>query len=404
MSFSGVFAIGLSGINAFATGLEAVSNNIANTQTAGFKRARTDFSDLVTNASSGGGISGGGASAVNRQLISEQGAIARTNSATDLAVSGDGFFVVSENANGSPANEPFLFTRSGGFAAQADGTLMNDAGFFLRAAPVAADGSFAIGGLNGLETVDIDNLPSLAAPTSTITLAGNIDANAPIGASITQNLQVFDAAGAARQLAFSMTKTGASQWSGDASFTDGAQETVATGSLVFGANGLIDQAASSFPSTLTIAANAGQAIDLNITSLSHAARATQFTTATADGAASGSLTGVEITEGGRIAALFSNGLSRDIYQIALANFVNADGLDDGASSTFSLNPDAGDLSLEIPQTGRAGTIESAALEISTVDIGQEFSTLIETQRAYSANTRVITVADELWRTLTQTAA
>jgi len=404
MSFSGVFAIGLSGINAFATGLEAVSDNIANTQTTGFKRVRTDFSDLITAKAPSGGINGGGASAVNRQLITEQGAITRTNSETDLAVSGDGFFVVSESATGTPANEPLLFTRAGGFTAQADGTLMNDSGFFLRAAPVASNGAVALGGLSALETVDIDNIPSLAAATSTITLAGNIDANAATGASVTQNFQIFDTNGAARQLALSLTNAGTGQWNAVAAFTDGARETVATGSLVFGANGLIDPAASSFPATLTIAANAGQTIDVNLASLSHAARATQFTTATANGAAAGSLTGVEISKDGRIAALFSNGLSRDIYQIALANFVNADGLDDGPASTFSLTSSAGDLSLEIPQTGRAGAIESAALEISTVDIGQEFSTLIQTQRAYSANTRVITVADELWRTLTQTAA
>ena len=404
MSFSGVFAIGLSGINAFATGLEAVSENIANTQTTGFKRVRTDFSDLITAQAPSGGINGGGASAVNRQLITEQGAITRTNSETDLAVSGDGFFVVSESATGTSANAPFLFTRAGGFSAQADGTLMNKGGFFLQAAPVAANGSFALGGLNALETVDIDNFASLAAATSTISLGGNIDANAAIGASITQNYQIFDAAGAARQLALSLTKTSANQWSAVAAFTDGAQETVATGALVFDANGLVDPAASSLPATFTIAANAGQAIDLNISSLSQTARATQFTTVTSDGAAPGSLTGVEISENGRIAALFSNGLRRDIYQIPLANFINADGLGVGPASTFSLNSAAGDLSLEIPQTGRTGSIESAALEISTVDIGQEFSTLIQTQRAYSANTRVITVADELWRTLTQTAA
>ena len=404
MSFSGVFAIGLSGVNAFTTGLEAVSDNIANSQTTGFKRARTDFADLVTAQGSSGGITGGGATAENRQLIAEQGAITRTNTVTDLAISGNGLFVVSETANGAPSSDPFLFTRAGGFTAQADGTLMNDAGFFLRAAPVAADGSFAVGSLNTLETVDIDNIPSLAAATSTITLGGNLDANAPIGAAITQNFQVFDANGAARQLALTLTKSGAAQWDGLAAFTDGAAETVATGALAFGGNGLIDPSASSFPATLSIASNAGQQIDLNLQSLSHAARATQFTTASANGAAAGSLVGVDISEDGRIAALYSNGLSRDIYQIALATFVNVEGLDNGPSSTFLANSEAGALSLEVPQTGRTGAIESAALEISTVDIGQEFSTLIETQRAYSANTRVITVADELWRTLTQTAA
>jgi len=403
MSLISIFAIGVSGVNAFSTSLEAVSGNIANSQTTGFKRARTDFSNLVTAEASGGGLTGGGVNAVNRQLASEQGAITRTNSQTDLAISGDGFFVVSQTPDGNPANDPFVFTRSGGFTAQADGSLMNEAGFFLRAAPVSDDGAAAIGGLNSLETVNINRITELAEATSTITLAGNLDANAAAGASVTQNFQIFDADGASRTFALTLTKTGANAWNAAAAFIDGAQENIASGTIVYGANGLIDASASSFPTSLTIAANAGQAINFDFSALSQTARATQITAANANGAASGALTGVEVSRDGRVTALFSNGLRRDIYQIALANFINPEGLDAGSASTFLLNTAAGDLSLDIPQTGRAGAIEGAALELSTVDIGQEFSTLIETQRAYSTNTRVITVADELWRTLTQTA-
>jgi len=404
MAFSGIFAIGLSGVNAFTTSLEAISDNIANTQTTGFKRAGTDFSDLVSSNATGGGLTGGGVNAVNRQLITEQGAITRTNSETDLAISGDGFFVVSEAADSNPASDPFLFTRSGGFSVQADGSLMNEAGFFLRASPVSVDGSAAAASLNSLETVNINRIPGLAEATSAITLAGNLDANAAIGATVTQNFQVFDAAGAMRNLALTLTKSAANQWTASAAMTDGAFESLATGTIVFDATGAVNQGASSFPAALTIASNAGQAVDLDLTSLTQSARATQFTMAASNGAAFGALASVEISKNGLITGQFSNGLTRDLYQITLANFTNAEGLDDGPKSTFMLNSAAGDLSLDIPQTGRAGAIESSALEISTADIGQEFSTLIATQRAYAANTRIISAADEMWRTLTQTAA
>lgn len=404
MTFSGIFAIGLSGVNAFATSLEAVSDNIANTQTTGFKRVRTDFSDLVSANAAGGGITGGGVNAVNRQLVSEQGAITRTSSDTDLAVLGDGFFVVSNAADSTPANDPFVFTRSGGFSAQADGSLVNGAGFFLRAAPIGADGAATAASLNGLETVNINRIPGLAEATSAITLAGNLDASAPVGAVVTQNFQIFDADGAARPLALTFTKTAANQWAATAAMTGAAPESLGAGAIVFDAAGAIDQAASSFPSTLTIASNAGQRVDLDLTSLQQTTGVTRFSTAAADGAAFASLSGVEISEDGVITGVFANGLKRGLYQIALANFTNPEGLDDGANSTFLLNSAAGDLELNIPQSGRTGAIESAALEISTADIGQEFSTLIATQRAYSANTRVISVADELWRTLNQTAA
>lgn len=402
MSFPGMFAIGLSGVNAFTESLEAVANNIANTQTTGFKRARTDFSTLVTAEAAGGGIFAGGVDATHRLLVNEQGAVTRTNSATDLAVSGDGFFVVSENVDGATA--PFLFTRSGGFSIQPDGSLMNEAGFFLRAAPVDANGNAAVSGLSSLEIVNTNRIPGLAEATSEITLAGNLDASAAPGTALTRHFRIFDADGSARTLALTFAKAGPNRWNATAAFIDGAEETVATGDIVFGADGRIDEDASAFPASLEIAANAGQRVDLNFGSLIQTARASEFTAAEADGAAFGALTGLEVSRDGRIAALFANGLSRDIYQIALANFVNAEGLEKGPQSTFLTHSDAGGLSLDIPQTGRAGAVEGRALEISTVDIAREFSTLIETQRAYSANARVITLADELWRTLTETAA
>lgn len=399
MSFSGLFAVGLSGVNAYANSLESISQNIANTQTTGYKRAQTDFSTLVTSLSAdGGAIQGGGVASTVRTNFSEQGAITRTGSSTDLAIAGDGFFVVSEAADGS---QPNVLTRSGGFSALENGDLVNDAGYFLRGAPISDNGNVALGSLNGLQTININTIPNLAEATSAITLAGSLSTNAVAGSSAAQNIQLFDADGNARNLLFTVTALGDGNFDAIAQFTDGAQEVLSTGSLIFNANGQLDQGASSFALSGT-AAN-GQSLDLDIASLTTGSGSTQFTTASANGAALGVLTGVEISADGRVSAQFSNGLSRDIFQIAIANVVNAEGLEEGPASTFSLTSAAGDVSLDIPQSGRAGAIEGSALEISTVDIGQEFSALIETQRAYSANTRVISLADELWQTLTQTA-
>ncbi len=398
MTFSGLFAIGLSGVNAHATSLEAISQNIANTQTTGYKRARIDFSSLVTGLSPEGGIDAGGVSANARTLFSEQGAITRTGSATDIAISGDGLFVVSDRTD---ASAPLVFTRSGGFSARADGFLVNEAGFFLRGAPVDDNGNASVGALSSLQAVNVNRIPSLAAATGEITLAGNLSSNAAAGSVLTQNVGVFDADGAVRNLALTFTAAGGATFDVVAAFTDGAQETVASGSLVFGADGRIDASSSTFPFGFSV--NAGQPIDLNASSLTLGPGASQFTTATADGAAAGELTGVAISRDGRIQAQYANGLSRDIYQIAIANFANQEGLRQNGGTTWSLTTEAGTLNIDIPQTGRAGAIESGALEISTVDIGQEFSTLIETQRAYATNTRVISVADEMWRTLTETA-
>ncbi|MEX0645276.1 MAG: flagellar hook basal-body protein, partial [Parvularculaceae bacterium] len=154
MSFSGLFAVGVSGVTAFTTSLEAVSNNIANSQTVGFKRARTEFSDLVTvDAPDANGKVGAGVSALNRQLVAEQGSLTRTDNATDLAISGAGFFVVSEEAGAATAST-ILFTRAGDFSPNEAGDLVNGAGYFLHPSRASAGGGApTTADLAALETV-----------------------------------------------------------------------------------------------------------------------------------------------------------------------------------------------------------------------------------------------------------
>lgn len=282
MTFAGVFSIGVSGVNAFAKSLAAVSANIANSQTFGFKRVRTDFADLVASKAPQA-QAGGGVGAFNRTLAAEQGAVTRTNTATNVAVAGAGYFVVAENATASP---PFLFTRSGDFAANAAGDLVNGAGYYLQGYAADASGVPAVSGLAGLQTVNIDRAPPVAA-------------GAP---------------------------------------------------------------------------------------------------------APGDLVSVRIDGQGRVSATYATGETIALFQIPLALFPNAEGLEETRGTAFRQTSGAGALALAAPQSGRAGAVEGGALEISTVDIGREFSTLIETQRAYASNARVINVADELWRTLVGTAA
>lgn len=288
MSLTGLFSIGVSGVTAFTTGLEAVSNNIANSQTVGFKRARTEFADLVTVASSQAeGRAGAGVGAVNRQLIAEQGAVTRTETKTNAAISGAGFFVVSETADGADGIAPYLFTRAGDFAPNAAGDLINGAQYYLQGYPLGADGEAgAAQGLSGLETVNINRAPPLP---------------------------------------------------------DGAGDP-------------------------------------------------------------GALSGVSLTADGRLIASYANGESYALYRIPVALFTNDNGLSEASATAFLNASAAGNVVLVNPGESRSGTLESEAVEISTVDIGREFSTLIETQRAYSSNAKIISVADELWRRLVETAA
>lgn len=290
MSFSGLFSIGLSSLTAFSSGLEAVSSNIANSQTNGYKRVQTQFADLIpADAASlstavGAGVIGTGVTAAARHLIGEQGAVARTNTPTNVAVSGDGFFVVSDQpaSNGST---PLLFTRAGDFSPDALGNLVSASGYYLQGARSGVAGRNSFGGLQSLETVNVNLTPAGADP-----------------------------------------------------------------------------------------------------------------------AALGQLTGIAIDADGLVNASYANGETYALFRIPLAIFVNPEGLEGAERTAFRNTALSGDPRLAAARTGSAGAIEGSALEISTVDIGQEFSTLISTQRAYSTASRVISTADELWRTLVQTAA
>jgi flagellar hook protein FlgE len=284
MSFAGVFSIAISGVNAFARGLAAVSTNIANSQTVGFKRVQTDFADLVSaDAPDAGRRLSGGVGATPRTLATEQGALKRTDIATNVAIAGAGYFVVAEDAAASP---PFLFTRSGDFRANAAGDLVNGAGYYLQGYPTDASGAAAVGGLAGLQTVNINRTPPIAAGASP----------------------------------------------------------------------------------------------------------------------PGELIGVDVDARGRVVGRYATGETIPLFQIALALFPNAEGLEAARGTAFRQTTPSGAIALAAAGSGRAGAIEGAALEISTVDIGREFSILIETQRAYATNARVINVADELLETLVSTAA
>jgi flagellar hook protein FlgE len=274
MSLSSLFSIGISGLKAFASGLQSISSNIANSQTAGYKRVRTEFADLLPAAS-------GGVRAVAQQLIAEQGALARTGAATNLAIAGDGFFVVAERASGDGAP---LFTRAGDFAIDALGNLKSGAGYYLQGAAIAG-GAPGAGSLQSLETVNINRTPPGADP-----------------------------------------------------------------------------------------------------------------------AALGAVAAVAVDPDGLVRVTYANGETHALYRIPLALFANSDGLAEAARTAFRATSESGDARLAAARAGSAGAIEGSAVEISTVDIGQEFSALIATQRAYSTNARLLTTADALWRTLVETAA
>jgi flagellar hook protein FlgE len=456
MSIYGALAAGVSALQANSSALGMISDNIANANTVGYKRNQFDFETLVTGAQtadySPGGVRSGG-----QTLMSQQGILQSTQSATDIAISGNGFFTVSPAPTSGSSTDRYLFTRAGSFVKDSAGYLRNSAGYYLEGWPVQANGTVTSNpsDLTQLQSINLENLGGTAQPSTTMTINANVDsttvayagpaynaatnnmASGAVAPDFTTSIQVFDSQGGLRTVTLSMLKTGANTWAtemyspdvtsaANVAGTTTAPNLITSGNIAFTANGLIASGTGGFAGlpaspNLTLGASgatgtlrwndtlgiAGQSVALSLGSAGAAGGFTQFASQSAlistsvNGAIFGSLTGVKVDEDGFVTALFDNGIERKIFQLPVATFINPGGLKAEVGNAYSVTNDSGPFNLKIANTGGAGKVEGGSLESSTVDIAQEFTNLITTQRAYSASTKIITTADDMLQELIQ---
>jgi flagellar hook protein FlgE len=455
MSINSAMMAGVSGLVANSGAMAAISNNIANVNTTAFKRTRNDFTHLVNAQGIGTSYNAGGVTVAQRQLVSNQGSINQTNTATDMALQGQGFFVVNTGAGSALTPPTVNFTRVGSFAPNQFGDLVNQSGHFLQGWRVDSNGEYVSnsGDLTLLENVNLNVASGLATASTTASIYGNLRASQPVkaaeatyNAGTTANnmasgavnadanwsFQVYDSRGGIRSFNVSLLKSSvANEWHAEIYATDPSQINsgaplvdgqVASGTLVFTPDGKLDLAATS-PSLLaplsidafsagpaapgTISWGVDTGIDAQTITLElgqtpgRLGGVTQFdsataqTSSTADGSLYGETVGVEIDRDGFVSATFSNGVSRRIFKLAIATFNNPDGLAPQDGGSYQVTRGSGSFNLKEPGTGGAGFIESQALEASTVDLALEFSNMIITQRAYSASSKIITTADEM---------
>jgi flagellar hook protein FlgE len=451
MSIHTALLAGTSGLRANASALAATSDNIANSNTVGFKRLRNDFTALLVGQNAYTSYNAGGVIANQTQEVGEQGALGTSQVSTHLAISGDGLFVTRPKANDATAADPYLFTRAGQFAPDADGYLQNTAGYYLYGWPVANDGSVAGGpsDLSALEPIQITGISGAADATENISFAANLDAAQTVSAAaatydLTANpnlsmasgdftpdfettVQIYDSLGGIKTVALSFMKSPtANQWftevhmvpASDMQATGLPDGLLASGIVAFTPSGQLDLANTTLPSTLNIGGSAttatapavgwaaGSGLDAQTLNLDFAGAIstgglTQYDSpselnqSVVDGLAYGVLSTVEVDDEGYVNALFTNGMSRRIYQVPLATFSNYSGLRSEEGGAFSSSPDAGAVILAAAGESGAGSIQAKALENSTVDLAEEFTNLITTQRAYSASSKIITTADEM---------
>lgn len=411
MSLYGMMRTGVSGMNAQANRLSTVADNIANSGTTGYKRSSTEFSSLIIPATTGNYTSGGVTTTI-RSAISQQGDLKYTTSGSDLAINGNGFFVV-QNASGTP-----MLTRAGSFVPDAEGRLVNAAGFYLMGYSFANGIPSAVAnGFGGLEEISISQVELTATPTTSGSLVANLPeaadpalpANLPsLGAptatpTAKSSMVVYDNLGAEVVLDVYFTKTGTNTWevaifdqanaAPSTSFPYTPPAPIATQNLSFDpANGKLTGLS---PNNIVIPVPGGGSFDLDLTQTTQLGLGYTVLNAQVNGNAPSAVAGVEISSDGTVYAQYENGSFLALYRIPIATVQSPDQLATLPGNVFAASSDSGNVEIGFANEGGRGGVVSGALENSNVDIAEELTNMIESQRSYTANSKVFQTGADL---------
>ena len=399
------FAIALSGLNAASSDLSVTANNIANVNTTGFKESRALFSEVfavgtqsVSSSASGSGVR---LSTISQQFT--QGNIDFTDNALDLAIGGEGFFVLSDNG-------ARLYSRAGAFGVDNQGFVVNPQGHRLQAYPFAGNGLFNTGTPQDLQLVTGANPP---AASTRADFGLNLPANSPPPANPvfdpadpssfnhTTSVTIYDSLGAAHTATVYFIKdavvnTWNTQVQIDGTAVGGAVP------IVFAPDGTLQTPAGGSMPLAPYTPTTGAA-DINLTL--DFGTATQFgdsfgvNSLSQDGFTTGRLTGISVDAEGVVFARFTNGQSTSLGKLALANFVNSQGLQQLGDTNWGESFTSGDALLGEAGTASFGNIQSGALEASNVDLTAQLVQMITAQRNFQANAQMISTADTVTQTV-----
>ncbi|SNT04101.1 flagellar hook protein FlgE [Tropicimonas sediminicola] len=427
MTISSSLNAGVAGLAANASRLATISDNIANSSTYGYKRAEADFHSMVIESGSGT-YSAGGVRVTTTRMIDEAGALVTTSNSTDLAVRGRGFLpVTTESQVGTDNGDvSMLLTTTGSFRTDEDGILKTESGLVLLGWPAAVDGSipdYARDTADGLEPVQINVNQYAGEPTTAMSLGVNLPATeteaGADGSALTLPVEYYDNLGTSQSVTVTFTPSvpalatdpATNTWT--MTLTDSAQAgaTIGEYTLVFDdtrasggtlasvttvSGGAYDAATGVFDVNV-----AGGPISINIGAVGTGTGLTQLsdsfapTAISKDGSPVGNMTSVEVDANGYVIANFDIGISRVVYQIPLVDLPNANGLISLDNQTYTTSNESGSFFLWDAGDGPTGDIVSYALEESSTDVAGELTDLIQTQRAYSSNAKVIQTVDEM---------
>ncbi|QFU10227.1 Flagellar hook protein FlgE [Rhodobacteraceae bacterium THAF1] len=421
MSISSSLAAGVSGLNANAQRLASISDNIANSSTFGYKRSFTDFNALVTNSGNASRFTAGGVSSSTLRMVDERGQIQASSNATDIAINGRGFLPVA-NYTSAISGDPFktALATTGSFRPNAAGHLVDSAGNALLGWPASLDGSFPSfprDAVDGLVPINIFHNQFAANPTDQMSVQLNlpsVDSDpTSLGGPHDIALEYFGNQGQTHILNFEFTPTGTdNEWTVQITDSDSGGAVIGEYTMEFsdsptGGGTLASVTTVSggvyVPSygIIPLTTGSGGMIDIDIGRLGEAGGITQLDSGfspsllSKNGSPVGILQGVEIDEGGIIQAIYDSGFTRPIYQVPVIDVANPNGLVPGDGQSFGISLESGSIFLWDAGQGPVGETLGFAREASSVDVAQELTQLIQTQRAYSSNAKIIQTVDEM---------
>lgn len=428
MSLFGALNTAVSGLTAQASAFTNISDNVANSQTVGFKGINTSFVDYLSNSTATQNQSGSVATRPSYEN-DVQGQVTSSTDATAMAIAGKGFFQVSVQSGVTATGVPILnatpnYTRTGDFTQDKSGYLVNSAGGYLNGWPVGADGTVLQGTLSPIKISQAQNPPVV---TANVTVAANLPAGGTTGGN--SQVTAYDNSGAQHALTLTWSPATdasgavvANQWNlsikeddgtltnmGTAQFNPNGTIQSFTASGTGGAAALTPASATEAGFTLTPAWAQGGPINVNLGTINGTDGVTQFASTTytsrnitADGVAAGNYTGIGIDADGSVVASYDNGTTRTLAQVPVVTFGNPDALQRQNGEAFTTTAASGQPTVNVQNSNGAGSLAVGEVESSNVDIATELTKLIVAQQAYGANAKMITAANQMLTTTINT--
>lgn len=400
-------SLAISALRNHQTYMDVVSSNISNVNTTGFKGSRISFQELLNQTVRGSSAPRGGVGGLNPiqiglgmalagiDTIFTQGSLQDTGKLTDLAIQGDGFFALD-------SGDGYFYSRDGNLDVGLDGSLLNLATGY-PVAGWAADENGNIDTTQPLSSIKIPYGQTMSQATSEMDLRGNLDADTTNGSTMTATVSVYDSLGGLHDIDLTFTKNAANQWSWNATSTDAdiGGVTPSGTTINFDTDGSYDT--TNPATTLAVVFNNGAdspaSINLDFSNLTQLTGAGTVSVSSQDGLPPGELSTFSAGTTGEIVGIFSNGLNRKLGQVALATFLNSGGLLKKGQSLFATSANSGEAQIGLPGQDGRGQVSAGYLEMSNIELAQQFTSMIVAQRGFQANSRVITTSDEMLQEL-----